>query len=792
LRLGRAGRAAVWLLGAPLGAVAAAMPVALVLLWASLPTLEGRVVAPGVAAPVEILRDRWGVPHIRAGSAADAYFALGYVHAQDRLWQMELRRRIAQGRLSEVLGRSALPVDRLLRTLGLYRGAQAAAASLTGDARLYLDAYAAGVNAYLAGRRWTLPPEFLLLWHRPEPWTVADSLVLTRLMALDLAENWRRELLRARLARVVSPEQLRDLFPPPPDAPATIAQDPGLWRGRDLERLAAALPEPPPPGLGSNIWAVSGARSASGRPLLANDPHLQLDLPGAWYLASLEAPGLAVAGGTMPAMPAVVIGHNGSLAWGLTNTGADVQDLFLETVDPADAGRYLTPSGSRPFTVRTETIQVRFGAPETLTVRETRHGPVVSDLGDPTGLADGRHVLALAWTAFDEGDVTLTAGFALATARSPTDVDHALEAFGGPVQNLVYATTMGEIGLRLAGELPIRRSGDGRMPVPGATGQHDWVGRLPAAARPRLVDPADGQIVNANNRLVAPGRMDAVVGEWEPALRARRIEALLGDRAGLTAAEFRAMQADRHSTLAEDMLPHLLRAARGPAPDLLRAMAAWDRVMAADRPEPLAFATWYDELAVALYADELGPLFAAYRGQRPDFVRLALEERTIWCDDIATPEIETCEGRIALAWERAIERVSARHGADWRRWRWDAAHHVEMRHEPLARIPVLGRLFRLVVPRGGDGSSLDVAHFRPEPDGAFVTRAGPSYRMVVDLGAPEEAMFVAATGQSGHPLSRHWRDLTDLWAADRYVPMRPAAEAIRHRLVLDPAELGQP
>jgi penicillin amidase len=330
------------------------------------------------------------------------------------------------------------------------------------------------------------------------------------------------------------------------------------------------------------------------------------------------------------------------------------------------------------------------------------------------------------------------------------------------------------------------------MPVPGATGNHDWIGRVPAAARPRLVDPATGQIVNANNRLVASGRADAVVGEWEPALRARRIEALLGDRKGLTAADFHAMQADRHSTLAEDMLPHLLRAAHGPAPDLLRAMAAWDRTMAADRPEPLAFAAWYDELATALYADELGPLFAAYRGQRPDFVSLVLEERTVWCDDVATPEVETCAERIALAWERAVERVSARHGTDWRRWRWDGAHRVEMRHEPLARIPLLGRLFRLVVPRGGDGSALDVAHYRAEPDGGFVTRAGPSYRMVVDLAAPEEAAFVAATGQSGHVLSRHWRDLTDLWATDRYVPMRPAGDAIRHRLVLDPAAHRQP
>lgn len=783
--------------------VALAMLVAAVGLvgWASLPQLGGRIEIAGLAAPVEIQRDRWGVPRIRAATAEDAYLGLGFVHAQDRLWQMELRRRVAQGRLSELVGARGLPVDRYMRTLGLHRRAVAAAGFLADEPRRYLEAYARGVNAFLADHPGPLPPEFLILWHRPEPWTVADSLAFTRLMALDLGENWRTELLRARLARVVTPGQLADLFPAPgARAPVTIDRDlqAGLdLDGLDLERLAAVLPPAPPPGLGSNIWAVDGDRTASGRPLLANDPHLGLDLPGPWYLAGLEAPGLNVIGGTMPSMPIVVVGRNAALAWGLTNTAPDTQDLFVERIDPQDPGRYLTPDGPQPFTLREETIGVRFGQPERMTVRETRHGPVVSDLGDPSGLAQGDRVLALAWTALAEGDVTLTAGFGLATATTPAELDAALVGFGSPQQNVVYATADGRIGLVAPGRVPIRRSGDGSFPVDGADGRGDWIGMIPYIALPRLTEPRHGQIVNANNRLVDETYPFLIARDWDPGLRARRIEALLADRTGLTAADFAAMQADQHSTLADDMLPHLLAAgaARQTMPALLEALSAWDRTMAADRPEPLAFAAWYHELAAALYADELGPLFEAYRGQRADFVALVLGERQVWCDDVDTVPVETCAERVGLAWQRAAAGLAAAYGGDWRDWRWGTAHRLEMSHEPFGRLPLLGGLYSLGLKRGGDGSTVDVASYRAGPDGvSFTSRSGPSYRMVVDLAAPERSLFVAATGQSGHPLSPYWSDLTTVWAAGRHIPMRHAIQAIRHQLILQPApsEAGQP
>ncbi|MFO1068059.1 MAG: penicillin acylase family protein [Geminicoccaceae bacterium] len=759
------------------------------LAWGSLPRTSGEATLPGLGETVEVARDGYGIPHISAASAADAYAALGYVHAQDRLWQMEASRRLVQGRLAELVGDAALPTDRFMRTLGLYRHATAAAGGLAADDRALLEAYARGVNAYLEGWRGPLPPEFQLLWHTPETWTVVDSLAFTRLMALDLGSNWRTELLRARLARQVTPEQLADLFPEA-GGPVTLAAVDRQLAGLDLEALERALPPASPPGLGSNVWVVDGTRSRGGKPLLANDPHLGLSAPGIWYLASLQAPGLDVIGGTMPAMPIVVAGRNASLAWGLTNTGPDTQDLFVETL--ADGGQaYRTPDGPRPFTIREEEIRSRSGRVETLRVRETRHGPVLSDLiADSATLSGPDAVLALAWTALADDDRTLTAGFRLATAGTPGELEAGVTGFLSPQQNVTWASADGQIGLIAPGRVPIRRSGDGTVPAPGADGSHDWTGWIPFPDLPRTVDPAGGQIVNANNRLVGPDYPYLITKDWDPGLRAGRIEAMLGTRNDLDADSFAAMQADIVSPLAQMFAPVLTEAARdmGP-PGLIEAIAAWDGTMAGDRPEPLAFAAWYDALAVAIYGDELGPLFEAYRGMRPEFMRRVLTDRPVWCDDIATPGIEeSCAERVRLAWERAADRLAASEGPDWRSWRWDRPHRTVMRHRLMERVPYLGPLFRIEVPTGGDGATVAVAPY-PGGDGAdaFVSGMGPSYRMIVDWGDPASSRFVAATGQSGHPLSPHWDDQTALWASGRYRPMRrPLPDEVSEVLRLKP------
>jgi penicillin amidase len=764
-----------WLLRAGLGLLAIVLVAAGGVAWlalASLPRLEGELTVPGLGQPVRITRDAHAVPHVEARTATDAYLALGFLHGQDRLWQMEFQRRVGQGRLAEFLGPAALPVDRFMRTLGLARRAEAALAHLSPEALAGLDAYARGVNAAIERYGRVLPPEFLLLRHRPEPWRPADSLLFQKLMALDLSLNWREELLRARLAQRLRPDQLADLWPgSPPGSPVTLAALAGL----PLDRLAEVLPEAPPPGIGSNVWVVGGARTRGRLPLLANDPHLRLEMPGHWYLAHLEAPGLAVIGATLPSLPFVVLGRNRDIAWGFTNTGSDTQDLFVERLDPGDSGRYLTPAGPEPFQHRTETIGVRGGEPVRLEVRETRHGPVISDLVPAAAEVGGAgHVLALAWTQLQDQDSTVEAGFGIGQARDWPSFVAAVERYQGAQQNMAFADRSGRIGMISPGLVPVRRQGDGRLPVPGWTGEHDWQGTIQPSALPRRIEPADGLLLNANNRLVGSDYPYLLTHDWEPALRASRLEAILGGASDLDSGRFAAIQLDVRSPLADMFLPYLLAVTAGDERehDVLRALSAWDRRMRPDAPEPLIFAAWYRELAAAVYADELGPLFPAFRGVRSDFMRHVLTEATGWCDDVTSPVRETCAQRSAQAFRAAMQALGQRYGADWRAWRWGAAHPAVMAHQPFDESGPLRALFSLAFPIGGDSSTINVAHpgaGRDEPPFGAVHAA--TYRAIYDLADPDGSRWIAATGQSGHFLSPHYRDLARLWRDGRYAAM---------------------
>lgn len=759
-----------------------------------LPVVDGERRLAGLTAPVEIVRDRHAIPHISGETISDVIFAEGYAHAQDRLWQMEFQRRVGAGRLAEVVGPDALPTDRFMRLLGFYRLAEASLAHLSDESRAWLDAYAAGVNAFLDDRSGPLPPEFLIFGHdQIEPWKPADSVVWIKMMALDLSRNWQNELLRARLATRLSEEQIADLWPDyPSSAPVTLAAE---LNGLDLERLASVLPPAPPPGLGSNGWVVSGARSRSGAPLLANDPHLGYRTPGAWYLAHLKAPALELIGASMPGVPGIVLGHNGEIAWGMTNTGPDSQDLFIEKIDPDDPGRYLTPEGSEPFEVRTEVIAVEGGENVELAVRSTRHGPVISDLlsASPEVAGAGR-VLALAWTALIEDDTSIETLFDLTKARDWAGFQDAVRDHDVPQQNLFYADRAGHIGMVAPGRVPIRRSGDGLWPVPGWTGEHDWIGFIPPDALPRRADPADGQLMNANNRIVPEDYPYLITAIWEPPHRARRIDALLGDGQH-DLDSFAALQLDQFSLLADDVLPFMLQAS--PSTERARQAAdrlrAWDRVMRAEAAEPLIFAAWYRELTRLIYQDELGPLFSSFWGIRPQFIERVLEEKPVWCDDLDTERVETCEDLAATALDLALDDLASRFGEDAEAWRWGDAHPAAMDHPVLGGVPVLGDLVNIVQPVGGDSVTVNVGHYSHHDEAhPFQSIQGPSYRGLYDLADLDRSRFVAATGQSGHPLSAHYRDLTDLWAAGETVPMTrdPARYGVGAlgRLVLEPAE----
>ncbi len=768
----------MWLLVALLLALLAA----LLYLRTSLPKIRGTVTLPDLTAPVEVVRDENAVPHIYAENAEDALFALGFVHAQDRLFQMDFQRRVGAGRLSEVLGEATLETDRFLRTLGVYRVAERTLPNLSAETRGALDAYAGGVNAFLEGRRGALPPEFLVLGYTPEPWKSADSLVWLKMMAWDLGGNWDDELLRARLLTVLPPKRVAELWPPyPGDAPVALPNS-ALYRKLPLDALWAASPKPLPPGAGSNNWVVDGRKSVTGAPLLANDPHLGLQAPALWYFAHLSAPGLDVTGATLPGLPLVVLGRSDRVAWGFTNTGPDTQDLFIEQLDPQNPDRYRTPDGWADLRVREEVIRVKGRADVPLTVRETRHGPLLSDVDAgavEVAAEEGEQIaLAFAWTALRDDDLSMQAGLELNQVQNWNDFTEALRDFHAPQQNIVYADVGGNIGFYAPARVPVRKNGDGLVPVPGWTGDYDWTGVIPFEGLPHAYNPPSGQIMTANHKLVPGSYPHFLTHDWAEPYRAERITALLGAQARHSLDSFRKIQADQYSGMANDFLPFLLsaRVEDAEARGLQDRLAAWDGVMAADTPEPLIFSIWYGAFTRLVLEDDLGALFGDYWGFRPIFFRNVIRGQTGWCDNVETLERETCALLAATALRQAVQTLRERYGDDPERWRWGEAHYADHDHLVFADTP-LARLFNLRAPTGGDAFTVNAARYAIEGDDAAQT-SGPGFRAVYDLADLERSRFIHPTGQSGNPLSRHYRNFLGRWAGVEYLPMVTARERV--------------
>ena len=797
--------------------VLAAVAVAGAFFWlrGSFPEIDGVRALPGLAAPVEVVRDAHGVPHILAESEEDALFALGFVHAQDRMWQMEMNRRIGAGRLSEVLGSAALGTDRLLRVLGLHRRAKASLAHLSPESRRRVDAYAAGVNAWLETRDGPLPPEFLILGFEPAPWSAADTAVWPKLMSLDLSREWTRDRMRLRLSRFLPPDRILDFYTPyradkprgvvPPESGAfRVSERAGGERGtaglrhpagtgssvsgplsvdtassdRFISGMRSALP--PSGGFsGSNSWVVDGTRSVTGKPLLANDPHLGLAAPSIWYLAHLSWPGTDIVGATMPGMPVVVLGHNGHAAWGFTNAGPDVQDLFVEQVDPADPSRYLAPGGPRAFDVRRERIRVKDGDDVTLEVRESRHGPILDDAWSTADRHAGAgRVFALAWTALREDDLTLQAGLGLAHARDWESFVANVRDFHSPQQNITYADVNGNIGFLAPGLIPIRSRRDedrpGTMPRPGWDASHDWRGFVPFDELPRVERPAGGVIVTANHRIVPDRYPHHLTFEWAGGYRAQRIMEKLGERARHDVESFRALQQDRVSLFALALLPRLRRipAPPGAAESVAHARSLlddWDGVMDPDRAEPLIFHAWTWEFARLVSRDELGALQRDAWGRKGPFIQRVLERRGVWCDDGGTVAVERCDEMLARALAVAVDRIARDHGDDPDAWRWGDAHVAISSHRPFGET-ALAPLFNLSGAAPGSIYAVNAFSFSPlEEERPFASRHGPGFRAIYDLADLDRSLFIHSTGQSGNVLSALYRNFEEDWRKGGYI-----------------------
>jgi len=759
----------------------------------TVPSFSGALAIAGLSAPVEITRDREAVPHIFARTVDDAFAALGFVHAQDRLWQMELARRAGQGRLSEMFGEQTYTTDVFLRTLDLYGHAERSLAVLSPETRRMLEAYARGVNAFMSRNTGfaepRLPPEFLLLRHEPEPWRPADSMVVVKMMALDLSTNLNHETLRLALAAEgLSSAEIDDLLPrddqgTPPPLPELAGLYP-LQRTPVSKRHATAEPVDDLIGGGaSNNWVVSGARTRSGKPLLANDPHLRLSAPSIWYLAHLavETAGASpvnIVGATLAGVPLVVLGRIDTLAWGFTNTGPDVQDLFIEKINPDDPKQYLTPDGWRPFVVEPMRIMVRGAGVRSVERRRTRHGPVLPGFyRNLEGLLGPGHVAALQWTALSDDDTTIEAGAFDSRLRRVEDYIERMRKYVVPMQSMVVADQEGTIGLIAPGRVPVRDPANavaGRAPVPGWDAIYDWKGYLRFEDLPRIVNPASGGIGTANARIVGPDYPFHLTYDWDTAYRQQRIKQLILDRDGHTVASMRDAQADVLSPAFVRLKPLMVAAARRAGGDAaaLDQLERWDATMRGDIPEPLIFMAWEREVVRSIYQDDLGTAFDRFFDPRALAMTKLLEGRATsrdWCDNRSTPAHEGCDLLIGRALNSALADLDRRFGSNRTRWRWADAHFAKGEHRPFGMFAGIRRFFNVEVPSPGGMYTLNrgMVEFRQEP--LFVNGMASSYRAIYDLADLERSLFIHTTGQSGNPFSPHYRSFADRWAKVDYI-----------------------
>lgn len=776
----------------------------------------------GLNDTVNISFDASEIPHIKATTAGDAFFALGFLHATERSWQMEINRRLAAGRLSEILGEDTLKIDRFMRTVGIKHSAERQFERYPVEAKRLLQSYADGVNAGNAKLGWALPLEYFLTRSRPGHWSPSDSIAWMLMMAMDLGGNWQKELQRLELSRDLTTAQIWEVLPPYTQGNPVSKMDFGaLYKNmgifakddtsqsikplgiqdvrkldtRQDQMLHALLPGSME-GTGSNNWALSGKRTTSGKPLLANDPHLGLSAPALWYFARLEAPGINVIGATLPGIPAVVLGRTDSIAWGFTNTGPDVQDLFIEELDPNNPGQYRTPDGMAAFLVREEIIQIRNKPAHRFIVKQSRHGPIISESYDRAKnlINTERFALALRWTALDLENQSVLGLLEMNRATNLDTFKKALRKNYAPMQNVVMADTAGNIAYQAAGVAPKRTLHQGLYgiaPAPGWDKQYDWQGYIPFDQLPVEDNPEQGWIATANQQILAANNPNPLTGDWELPFRYERITALLQAKQQHDFASMRTMQGDTLSLAATPLLP-LFRATQPAHPSAAAAaaiIADFDGDMRKDSSGALLFNAWVDQLTRHLFS-RLGDYFSVQYGKR-QFRDALLEQisnpNSPWCDSPKTEGVENCAQASQQAMDRALDYLVDTYGNNPANWKWGDAHIAVSEHRPVSRVPLLNVLFNIITPFPGDGFTINVG--KPELGkhrNPYETKQAASLRTVFDLADLEQSTFIYQTGQSGWVQSKLYRNLNPLWADNQALPLQMQPTTILRRLELRP------
>jgi penicillin G amidase len=769
----------------------------------------------GLQHKVEIMRDEAGLPHIYADNPGDLFFAQGYVQAQDRLWQMELNRHVGHGQLSELFGdtqfgdSSTVKLDKFLRTIGIDRAARVDLDNLDGPSLAALRHYSDGVNAFIHSHQDNLPIEFTLLGYHPADWQPVDTLVWAKVMAYDLGGNYEDEILRIQLDNALGEARVRELIPPypltgpfiiPPDVKrysAPISAPSSFQGAKESGRVAIGQPDLAAlvqinrslhligDGAGSNNWVVDGSLTSTGMPLLANDPHLDIGMPSVWYANALHCTPVSVEcpydviGFTFPGVPGVVIGHNARIAWGVTNSGPDVQDLFIEKVNPARPNQYWYEGQWQEMELDPQVIHVMNGPDMPITVQYTRHGPIMTPV-----LKGVTATLALEWTATQERSSIVKSLLELDAARNWDEFRSALRLWDVPAQNFVYADVVGNIGYQMSGRIPIRADGDGTVPVPGYTGQYEWQGYIPFDEMPFVFNPPTHFILTANNQVVPGGYKYMIASAFAAPFRAERISDLLAAKGKLSPNDFKMIQGDVYSLPLTNLQKYVVRVKPVGflAERALKYVQTWDGNLTQDNIGGTILEATYLKLVNDLFEPPLGVnLFNAYL-QRGDVHHLLVDKllddasNPMW-DDPSTAKQETRDDRLAQAYWEGVDWLGSQFG-DWPPdWHWGRLHTATFAH-PFGSTRPLDLMFNFG-PTGvpGDGYTVNSTGF--DQSMPYDAQTVPSMREIVDLSSFDSSWWIQTTGESGQPLNSHYTDLTPLWRDGKYEPLYFTRTAVR-------------